>query len=69
MIRQMHSLLIIHFGSNILSNICYVSTGFKILRFTRSISDINNFVTLFNCLLQGMHKQNNKHGAIKSMLD
>lgn len=69
MILQMHSLLIIHFGSNILSNICYGSTVFKILRFTGSISDMNNFVTFFNCLLQGMHKQNIKHGSIKSMLD
>ena len=57
-----------HLDSNIPSNICYASIGFKVLRFARNSSDINTFVTLSNCLWKRMQKQGSKHRSIIYML-
>ena len=63
--REMHSFFPIvrmqHLDSNIPWNICYASIGSKILRFARTTLDINTFITLCNCFLKTMQKQENKH--------
>ena len=58
-----------YLDSNIPSNIYYESIGSGILRFARTTSYINTFVTLSHCLLKRIEKQGNKHRFMSSMLN
>ena len=58
-----------HLDSNIPSDIYYASIGSEILKFARSTSDINTFLTLFSCLLRKMQQQESKHRPITYMLN
>ena len=55
--------------SNIPSNVYYASIGSEILRFARTTSDENIFVTLSNPVLKRMHKQGSKYRSIIYMLN
>ena len=57
------------FDSNITWNIYCASIGSEILKFARTISDMNTFVTLSNRLLKMMQKQESKYRSITSMLN
>ena len=66
----MHSFVlccISHLDSNISSNIYYESIGFDIIKFVRTNSDVDTFVTLPSCLLKKIQKQEIKHRSIMSM--
>ena len=51
------------------STIYYASIDYKILRFNRTTSDMNTFVTLSNLLLKRMQKHGSKHRSIISILN
>ena len=72
MIREMHNLFTIarmqHLDSNIPSNISCASICSQILRFARTSSNINTFVTLPNCFKENT-KQGSKHRSIIYMLN
>ena len=58
-----------HLDSNIPSNIYYACESFEVLRFARTTSDINTFVTLSDRLLKRMQKWWSEHRSITSMLN
>ena len=58
-----------HLTINIPSDIYYSGIGSKIIRFTRTTSYLNSFVTLYSLLLKGMQKQGSKHRFIISLLN
>ena len=70
MVREIHSLFLLFLCQicNFLSNVYYASIGSETLRFDRTASDMNTFVTLPNRLLKTMQKQQNKHRSIISRL-
>ena len=57
-----------HLGSNVPSEISYASIGSEILRFARTTSDSNAFITFANQFLKKMQKENSKHKSIISKL-
>ena len=58
----------LHFDSNIPSNIYYAFIGCEILRFARTTSNRNNFIILANQLLERIQKQGIKHKFIIAKL-